>query len=133
MPATTPTILVVDDEPHIRQLLKLRLELDGRYRVIASENSEAAVQLAHTAQPDLMLLDVLMPGLSGYEVWHRLKAQESTRHIPIIFVTVKNPQRDEELQRLLAQGAGYLTKPFETRDLLRTVETVLADQRRPPT
>ena len=133
MPATTPTILVVDDEPHIRQMLKLRLELDGRYQVITSENSTVAVELAQMAQPDLILLDVLMPGLSGYQVWHRLKAQESTRRIPIIFITAKNPQQDEELQCLLAQGAGYLTKPFETQDLLRTIETALADARRPST
>ncbi len=132
MPANPPVILVVDDEPNIQHILKLRLELNGQYRVIVSESSEAAVTLAQTERPDLILLDVLMPGLSGYEVWHRLKAQETTKRIPIIFVTVKNPQQDEELQRLLTQGTGYLTKPFETDDLLRLIATTLADARRRP-
>ena len=119
-------ILVVDDEPSIRRIIQLRLEFNG-YEVLTTDNGEHAFRLASTAQPDLILLDVLMPGQSGYDVCRRLKADAATRHIPVVFVTVC---RQDDIPPDVGVGAeAYVAKPFEAQQLIKTVETVLAGAR----
>ena len=120
-------ILVVDDEPDIRQVIKLRLEL-GKYEVLTAEDGRSALSLAEATHPDLILLDVIMPGQTGFEVCRALKDNEATKRIPVVFLTAKGRQ-DDHMQGTFAGAAGYLTKPFEAQHLLKTVETVLADSR----
>lgn len=107
--APTFTLLVVDDEKQNRLLLT---ELfDGEYKIIQAKNGVQALEKAHLHQPDLILLDVLMPDMDGMRVLHHLKRQDCTRHIPVIFVTALDSADDEE--NGLNQGAvDYISKPF---------------------
>ena len=120
-------ILVVDDEPDIRQLIKLRLEL-RKYEVLTAEDGQTAVATAQAMKPDLILMDVIMPGQNGYSTCRQLKDLEVTKHIPVVFLTAKGRQ-DDIMQGTLVGAAAYLTKPFDTEQLLQTVETALADAR----
>ena len=104
-----PTVLVVDDEKPNRDLLAELLKHDCR--VILAKNGTQAIDRAHELQPDLILLDVLMPDMSGHQVIQALKHDDATRHIPVIFVSALDSPEDEE--RGLDLGAvDYITKPF---------------------
>ena len=103
-----PRLLLVDDEPTNLQILRQILQDD--YRLLFARDGEKALQLAADEQPDLILLDVMMPGLSGYDTCRRLKADARTESLPVIFVTALNEISDEEL----GFGVGavdYITKP----------------------
>ena len=118
------TILVVDDTPD--NLAVLGELLQPEYRVLAANNGARALHLALSEPPpDLILLDVMMPGMDGYEVLARLKAEAATRDIPVIFVTAMDAQEDEE--RGLERGAvDYITKPLRPRIVLARVRAQLA-------
>ncbi|HEU4647119.1 MAG TPA: sigma 54-interacting transcriptional regulator, partial [Burkholderiales bacterium] len=118
-------MLVVDDEPFNVDLLEQELHAAG-YRVFSAANGEQALSAVAREQPDLILLDVMMPGLDGYETCKRLKAAEATRTIPVIFLTAVS----EEKARAFRLGAvDYVTKPFETEELLARVGTHIALRR----
>jgi len=117
------TLLVVDDAPdNIRLLSGL---LKEKYKIKAATSGEKALLVARKMpSPDLILLDVMMPGMDGYEVYRQLQADALTRSIPVVFVTGHATQ--EEQQRGLAMGAvAYLSKPVAPQELLSTVERVL--------
>jgi putative two-component system response regulator len=126
MPAPTPppTLLVVDDVAENIEVLSNILEQD--YRVKVANNGEKALRIVMSEQPpDLILLDILMPGIDGYEVCRRIKANPARRTIPIMFVTAMEEQEDEALG--LALGAeDYITKPFNPYIVLARVRTHLA-------
>ncbi len=116
-------ILIVDDTPENIDLLVGVLE--DEYNLQAVTNGEAAIKIAHSAnQPDLILLDVMMPDMNGYEVCKTLKYYESTRDIPIIFVTAKNETFDEE-RGFKIGAADYITKPINPPIVLARVQTHL--------
>lgn len=107
--SATHTVLVVDDEKQNRELLTELLKDDCR--IILAKNGKQALERAHELQPDLILLDVLMPEVDGHEVIQCLKTDDTTRHIPVIFVSALDSPDDEE--RGLDLGAvDYITKPF---------------------
>ncbi len=113
-----PTILVVDDIPDNLTLMSGLLR--GRYTVKLAKTGEKALQLADEAPPDLILLDIMMPGLSGYDVLRELKAKDSTRHIPVIFLTAMSAVADEK--KGLEMGAvDYITKPVSPPIVLARV------------
>ena len=116
----------MDDEPTIRRIIQTRLEFGG-YDVVTAEHGEQALRLAREAHPDLVLLDVLMPGLSGYDVCRQLKRDPETRSILVIFVSVN---RSEEVPPEIGAD-GYIAKPFEGEELLRMVARVLAQAPQP--
>src|SRR5262252_5337833 len=124
LPADRPTILVVDDEPLNVDLLEQ--ELGGaRYHTVSANSGEEAIELAGRAQPELILLDVMMGGIDGYETCRRLKESEATRAIPVIFLTALT----DSFQKVRGFGAGavdYVTKPFDTEELLARVRTQIA-------
>jgi formate hydrogenlyase transcriptional activator len=121
------TVLVVDDEPLNVELLEQELRAAG-YRTIAASSGEEGVALAARARPDLILLDVRMPGIDGHEACRRLKASEATRRIPVIVLTALTETSDKV--RAFREGAvDYLTKPFETEELLARVGTHIALRR----
>src|SRR4051812_46163346 len=124
------TILVVDDTPtNISVLTEI---LRGDYRVLAAINGEQALKIARgEPPPDLILLDVMMPGISGYEVCERLKAESSTRKIPVIFVTAMN-QVEDEAKGFSLGAVDYITKPVSPPIVSARVKTHLAlyDQNR---
>ena len=114
-------ILVVDDEPNIVQLARLYLERDG-YAVISVGDGQAALDAAQSQQPDLIVLDVMLPQVDGFEVCRRLRADDNP--VPIIMVTA----RDDDIDKILGLELGaddYLTKPFNPRELVARVRAVL--------
>lgn len=116
------TVLVVDDTPEMLHVVTNILA--GEYRVLAAKNGERALEYAIQERPDLIMLDILMPGLDGYEVCRRLKADPATHEIPIIFVTVMDQEQDET--RGFALGAmDYVTKPFSPAVVQARVRTHL--------
>ncbi len=116
-------ILVVEDDINLRTILKMQLERAG-YEVRAAEDGEGALRCVDEERPDLILLDVMMPGMNGYEVCRRLKSDIGTANIPIIMLTARSEQEDRI--RGLAGGANdYLTKPYEVEELLVRVRNIL--------
>ncbi len=121
------TVLVVEDEVDILDVLVYNLEAEG-FRVIRALDGQAAVTLAREKNPSLILLDIMLPGLSGTEVCRRLKQDPLTRDIPIIMVTAKA----EETDAVLGLGLGaddYVTKPFRPKELMARVQAVLRRSR----
>ncbi len=114
--------MVVDDDPGINRLLQVRLKSLG-YTVSSAANGEEALDAARS-QPDLILLDLRMPGLSGYEVAQRLKADPLTADIPIVAITALADENDQREARE-AGCIGCLTKPFTPASLSATVEDAL--------
>ena len=117
------TILIVDDAPDNLRLLSSLLTERG-WKVRKVTDGQWAIQSALLSPPDLILLDIIMPGMNGYEVCSLLKITERTRHIPIIFLSVN----DEALDKVMAfrlGGVDYITKPFEPAEVLVRVETQL--------
>lgn len=117
------TILIVDDEPSICALLAFNLDKAG-YHTLEADNGHTAVELVRTAKPDLIILDVMLPGIDGMEVCRILKGQQHTAGIPIIMLTAKNDEVDKIIG--LELGADdYMTKPFSPRELVARVKAVL--------
>ena len=121
-PTIQSTILVVDDEPDIVELITYNLEQHG-HRVISADNGATALDMAKSSSPDLVVLDVMMPGLTGTEVAKRLRAQSETSSLPIIMLTAKSEEADE----LTGLGAGaddYITKPFSMQVLIARIHAL---------
>jgi DNA-binding response OmpR family regulator len=120
---SAPTILVADDEDDLRELVAYRLTRPG-YEVVAAVDGQEAFQLARERPPDLMVLDVMMPRLDGYELTRRLRAEEALRSIPVILLTARSQESD--VSRGFEVGADdYLKKPFSPDELLARVRAVL--------
>jgi two-component system alkaline phosphatase synthesis response regulator PhoP len=116
-------VLVAEDQADIRGLIAFSLRFVG-YKVIEAVNGEDAVAKAKAEQPDLILLDVRMPTMNGYEACSLLKAQDSTRHIPVIFLSARG--QEPEIKRGLELGAKeYILKPFAPDELYRRVGSIL--------
>lgn len=122
-PASKGEILVVDDNPTNLTLLSNMLADDG-YEVRAALSGALALRATIVSAPDLILLDVNMPGLNGYDVCRELKANEQTRDIPIIFISALDAIGDK-VMAFEAGGADYITKPFQMREVLARVRTQL--------
>lgn len=123
-------VLVAEDELDIRNLIVFSLEYAG-YTVVPATDGEEAIQKAITEQPDLILLDVRMPRLNGYEACQQLKAQESTHHIPIVFLSARG--QEIEIKQGLELGAvEYILKPFAPDELQQRVASLLARTRSRP-
>jgi DNA-binding response OmpR family regulator len=120
-------ILIADDDPDIRDLVAFKLEQAG-FDVTAVDNGLAALSSAVEAPPDLVVLDVMMPGMSGIDVCRQLRVEPATAHLPIILLTARAQEGDVEV----GFGAGaddYVVKPFSPRELVSRVEAVLARTR----
>ena len=122
------TILVVEDEPAIQELIAYNLKQAG-HQPLRADNAEQALTLVANALPDLVLLDWMLPGLSGIEFARRLRADKRTRAIPIIMLTARSDEQDK-LQGLEAGADDYITKPFSPRELNARIKAVL--RRRAP-
>ena len=123
-PATTRgRILIVDDEPAIRLICRINLQFEG-FETLEAEDGQAALALAERERPDLILLDVMMPPPSGWEVAEKLAQRAATRDIPIVFLTARAEAMDERRGYELG-GVGYVQKPFEPEQLPHFVEHVL--------
>jgi DNA-binding NtrC family response regulator len=125
--AEPASVLVVDDEPLNVDLLEQELGAAG-YRVVPAANGEAALSAVAKERPDLILLDVMMPGLDGYAVCKRLKQSEASRDIPVIFLTALT-DTFEKVRAFKLGAVDYVTKPFQTEELLARVGTHIALRR----
>jgi len=116
-------ILVVDDEDHIVELISYNLTNSG-YKVITANNGIDAVRIAREEKPNLMLLDLMIPGLDGFDVCKSIRNDNETKDISVIMLTAKG----EELDKILGLELGaddYITKPFSIRELLARIKAVL--------
>jgi DNA-binding response OmpR family regulator len=120
---SVPRVLVVDDEPSIRLLCRVNLTAAGMDVVEAVDGNDA-LELARSEEPDIVLLDVMMPGIDGWKVAGELAADELTRDLPIVFLTARAERADRERGHDLG-GVGYLLKPFDPVTLAALVETTL--------
>ena len=122
-----PKILVVDDHPSSRMTAAALLSVEG-FEVLEAKDGQAALDCIAAINPDLVLLDVMMPGMDGYEVCRRLKQDEQTRLIPIIFVTALNDRR-ARLRGIEAGGDDFLCKPFDQLELSARVKSLVRQKR----
>jgi DNA-binding response OmpR family regulator len=121
-------ILVAEDDKQIGDMIAFKLT-NGGHQVIRAEDGEQAVTLAGSELPDLILLDAMMPGLSGFEVLRRLKSDPTLRALPVIMVTAKGHERDV-LSGLRGGAVDYIVKPFSLKELSARVD--LALRKEPP-
>jgi DNA-binding response OmpR family regulator len=116
-------ILIVDDEPNVVVPIQFLMEQLG-CRVMIAERGEDALDLIYQYKPDLVLLDIMLPGIDGYEVCEIVRLNPNYRNVKIIFLTAKG--REEEIAKGLALGAdAYITKPFSNIELIATVKEIL--------
>lgn len=121
--STAALVLVADDDADIRELVALRLGRAG-YRVETAADGLEAFDRAVELRPDLVVLDVSMPGADGFETSRRMRGDPRTAHIPVVFLTART--RDEDVLTGYARGGdGYVTKPFEPQELLDRVDALI--------
>lgn len=125
MPAN---ILLVEDEPAIQELIAFNLTQAGHH-VLRASTAEVALTLVKNALPDLVLLDWMLPGASGVDIAKKLRADERTKHVPIIMLTARSDEQDK-ITGLETGADDYITKPFSPRELLARIKAVL--RRRAP-
>jgi twitching motility two-component system response regulator PilG len=123
-----PLILVVDDSPTVRKLITTKLERSG-YRVIQAVDGLDALEKINSTVPDLVLLDITMPNLDGYEVCKRIRSNESTKNIPVVMISGKDGFFDKVRGRMVG-SSGYITKPFGPETLMKTVESYIKNTQR---
>lgn len=122
--ATPPVVLVIDDEEHIREVVQVALEEAGGWTVVAAASGEEGLARAARDQPDVILLDVMMPGLDGITAFEALRTNSSTRHIPVILLTAKIQSTDR--RRFTELGVdGVIAKPFDPLALPSHVREML--------
>ena len=116
-------ILACDDDPLILRLLQVNLEIED-YNVLLAHDGQEAFEVAEKEKPDLILLDVMMPRMDGLQACRKLKENETTKDIPVVFLSAKAQQ--EDIDEGLALGASdYLTKPFEPDQLIAAIERLV--------
>ena len=117
-------ILIADDEPNIVAALEFLLQRNG-YAVLVARNGDEALKLIERHRPDLVLLDVMMPLCSGYDVCRRVREREAWRHIKVVMLSAKG--RDVEVEKGMLLGADlYITKPFSNHELVAQIDALLA-------
>ena len=119
-------ILIVDDEVGFTRLLQLNLNWTGRYATEVVNDASAALRAAHKFHPDLILLDVMMPGLDGGEVANRLQSHSTTKHIPILFVTAAARKNEIHSHHGQIGGLSYVAKPVDLEELMQRIDELLA-------
>ena len=120
-------ILCIEDEPEMIDLIRLILGRRG-FEVSGATGGKAGLDAVRAEHPDLVLLDLMMPDMDGWEVYQQMKADESTRHIPVIVVTAKAQSIDKVLGLHIAKVDDYIAKPFSPQELLSSVEKTLSQK-----
>ena len=116
-------VLIADDEPHIRKLVSFSLGNHG-YEVLEATDGEEAVRIATETMPDLILMDVMMPVMTGYDAVRKLKSEPTTADIPIVMLSAKS-QKAEQEEGLSCGAREYICKPFTPKDLVQRVDVIL--------
>ncbi len=115
--------MIVDDEPYILKMIAVRLKSNG-YEVVTAGDGAQCLSRVEKENPDAVLLDLIMPGLSGFEVCRKLKENEKTRHIPVIMLTAL-AQKSDIAQGLEAGACFFVTKPYNPEDLLEKIQKAI--------
>jgi two-component system response regulator VicR len=121
------TIVCIEDEPEMVDLIRLILSRKG-FDVLGAGTGMEGLDIIRNRTPDLVLLDLMMPDMDGWEVYQQMKADEKTHDIPVIVVTAKAQSIDKVLGLHIAKVDDYIAKPFSPQDLLASVEKVLQNQ-----
>ncbi len=119
-------ILIADDEIHIVQIVKFNLEKRGGYKVITAKNGEEGLELAKQEKPDLVLSDVMMPKMSGFQFCEELRKDPEIKDIPFIILTAKGQESDIKTGENMG-ATDYITKPFSPKALLSKVAEILGE------
>ena len=118
-------VVCIEDEPEMIDLVRLILSRRG-FQVVGAMGGREGLEAILREKPDLVLLDLMMPDMDGWEVYQKMKASDATRNIPVIVVTAKAQSIDKVLGLHIAKVDDYITKPFGPQELLESVEKVLA-------
>ena len=122
------TVVLIEDDPHIQRVARLALERVGGLEVQIASSGEGGIELVSRSQPDLVLLDVMMPGMDGLTTLAGLRERPETRLIPVVFLTAKVQRK--EVDRLMASGAiGVIQKPFDPMTLAEQVRAIVEGAR----
>jgi len=125
-----PRVLVVEDHPLIAELVETRLRIEG-LRATKCLGGREAIERLNKEAFDLVILDIMMPDIDGYQVLAHIRSQEATRNIPVVFLTARASQ--EDIDKGLLMGANhYITKPFSGAELARTVKLLLQERKLSP-
>ena len=122
--STLTRIVYIEDDPEMIELVSLILKRRG-LEVIGAHGGRKGLETARQEKPDLILLDLMMPDLDGWDVYQQLKADSDTDHIPVIIITAKSQTIDMVLGLQVAHVNAYLCKPFRPQELIETIEKVL--------
>jgi DNA-binding response OmpR family regulator len=115
-------VLLVDDDPAILRLLEVNFRLEG-FETVTASRGEQALEAAAASRPDAIVLDVMLPGLDGTEVFRRLREDETLASVPVVFLSARS--RDDDLVRADQLDATYVTKPFDPSALVETVRDLI--------
>ena len=118
------TVMIVDDEPDLLKVMSFGLKMAG-YKAITCSNSEQAVELINKEKPDLVLLDLLMPKMSGEDICKIVKSDQKLKHIPVVFLTAILCETKEKIESIGADG--YLEKPFEPEKLMEKIKELIGE------
>ena len=121
-------ILIVDDEVAFTQMVRLNLEGTGKYKVRVENKGTYAVSIVKEFKPDLILLDIIIPDVAGSEIAAQLKEDESTKHIPVVFLTAlvtKKEERADGNSRRIVGGNTFVAKPVNLKDLISCIDLTL--------
>ncbi len=120
-------VLVIDDEPAMHRLVQIILEVEG-FQIVGMGDQDEARRSIASGKPDLIILDIMMPEVDGFEILRMLKGDQETRDIPVIVLTVRN--MEEDVRKAKALGADvYMTKPFQPSELVEAVHSALSARR----
>ena len=118
------TVMLVDDEPDLIRATSFRLKHAG-YQVLCLSEGKSALESLKNNKPDLVILDIHLPGMSGYEICQTIKSDDMLKHIPVIFFSATSSTEDIEHKVKELQAQGYIRKPFEPEELLAMVKKFL--------
>lgn len=118
-------ILIIDDEEDFSHFVKLNLEKTGKFEVAVATKAEEGIDLAKNNQPDLILLDVLMPDMEGSQVAQHLLEDQSTREIPIVFLTALVDEKEVKSEEGIIGGRNFIAKPVTPEELINRIEAIL--------
>lgn len=120
-------VLCIEDEPEMIDLIQLILERRG-FKVVGAVGGREGIEALQREKPDLVLLDIMMPEVDGWEVFRFIKSNDELKDIPVLVVTAKAQSIDKILGLYIAKVDGYITKPFGPRELVESVERILAER-----
>ena len=118
-------ILYIEDEADLVELVTLLLERSGKYKVFSANKGDEGVSIAIEKKPDIILLDLMMPNIDGWEVFRQIRESEETKNIPIVIVTAKSQDIDKVLGLEVAGADGYIVKPFDPNELFALIDELI--------